>query len=262
MTSRHTITHADEIYVGNAFKAGYSPDGRRGIKMTHLYAHEFLSTAAAVPIAGDPDGFLCGIPSDLGFSASGGDIISLCSGALIATTGATVITLDVPRNIRFSSCNAASTIMLKIHGKDQYGEAMAETILGKTGGTVACGVRCFKSIDKMYTTAAFSSIVIIGTGNRLGLPFHLPDKGKIVSVSVDGGKVSTADATAAYVVHTGLSLTTTLTTTGGDPDCRGSIDFLSPAPNAALRFTALMVVDHTTSAKAFGLANVSSCSNG
>ncbi len=56
MTTRHTISHADELYSGGAFKDGYSPDGRRGIKMTHLYAHEFLSTAAVPAVAGDHDG--------------------------------------------------------------------------------------------------------------------------------------------------------------------------------------------------------------
>ena len=36
MTTRHTITHANEVYIGQAYKDGYSPDGRRGVLMTHL----------------------------------------------------------------------------------------------------------------------------------------------------------------------------------------------------------------------------------
>ncbi len=87
MVSRHTITHADELYAGNAFKAGYSPDGRRGIKMTHLYAHEFLSTAGVPALLGDVDGIFSSyatptLLSPTALGAEGVNFLSLASGAL------------------------------------------------------------------------------------------------------------------------------------------------------------------------------------
>jgi len=266
MTTRHTITHADEIYAGNAFKAGYSPDGRRGIKMTHLYAHEFLSTAGVPAIAGDPDGFACIIPTDVtAWTISGANLLPLMSGPLVSSVGATIANLDVPRNIRWSSCNAVTAKYLRIQGRDVYGEPMAESIRGLGAGVVASGKRCFKIIDSITVTHggfAGASIIIIGTGNKLGLPFHLADKGKLLSVSIEGYSFVPTGATAEsiYTVAIGASAATTMTSSGGQPDARGFIKFVSPVPDGAKRLTALMIVDHTTERKAFGPPQVSLCS--
>jgi len=266
MTTRHTISHADELYVGNAYQGGYSPDGRRGIKMTHLYAHEFLSTAGVPAIAGDPDGFTCCIPTAAtAWTITGANLLLLMSGPLVSSVGATVANLDVPRNIRWSACNNVTAIHLKVQGRDVYGEPMAETIRGLAAGTVACGMRCFKKIDSISITGAWAgaSIVIIGTGNRLGLPFHLADKGKLISVSEDGYAFVPSGATgeSIYTVHIGASSATTMTSSGGQPDARGAIKFLSPAPNGTIRLTALMVIDHSTQRKAFGPPQVSLCTS-
>ena len=263
MTTRHTISHADELYSGNAYQAGYSPDGRRGIKMTHLYAHEFLSTAGVPALVGDPDGFTCVTPSAAtAWTLTGAELLALMSGPLVSSVGATVANLDVPRNIRWSSCNAVTARHLKIQGRDQYGEPMAETIRGLAAGVVASGMRCFKTVDSIKITGvwAAASIVIIGSGNKLGLPFHLANKGKLISVSVDG-QTNTSGATAGYVVAIGASSATTMTSSGGQADARGFIKFVTPAPNGARRLTALMIVDHTTQRAAFGPPQVSLCTS-
>lgn len=264
MTTRHTITHADELYSGNAYKAGYSPDGRRGIKMTNLYAHEFLSTAGVPPLAPDGDAFMCGITSNItGWSGTGGNLISNMSG--LFTTGgvaATIINLDVPRNVRFQCCGGGSDLVVKVEGLDQYGEPMAEAIRSHAAdGWIACGFRAFKTINKIYCTTALPSIFIMGIGAKLGLPFHIQDIGKVLSLSIDGMKVSTADATGAYTVHAGASSATTMTSSAAQPDARGTIRMISPATNATKRFTALMIIDHSTERKAFGPPQVSLCSN-
>jgi len=261
MTTRHTITHADEIYVGNAFQGGYSPDGRRGIKMTHLYAHEFLSTAGVPAIAGDPDGFTCCIPTAAtAWTIAGAELLVLMSGPLVSSVGATVANFDVPRNIRWSACNAVTALYLKVEGRDIYGEPMAENIRGLGAGVVASGMKCFKAIDSITMCGAWAgaSIVIIGTGNKLGLPFHLADVGKLVSVTIAGHTAS--GTTGSYLVRAGASSATTMTSCGGMPDARGFIKFISPALNGTIRFTALMMVDHTTRRKAFGPPQVSACS--
>jgi len=264
MVTRHTITHADELYAGNAFLGGYSPDGRRGIKMTHLYAHEFLSTAGVPAIAGDPDGFTCIIPTDVtAWTVAGVQLLPLMSGPLVSSVGATVANFDVPRNVRWSACNAVTALHLKVEGLDVYGEPMAETIRGLGAGIAASGKRCFKTINSITLCGAWAgaSRVIIGTGNKLGLPFHLADVGKLISVSKAGYSFVPSGATgeAIYTISIGASSATTMTSSGGQPDARGFIKFISPAPDGSIRFTALMIVDHSTTRKAFGPPQVSAC---
>ncbi len=262
MTTRQTITHADEIYRGNAYKAGYSPDGRRGTLMSNLHWHEFLSTAGVPAVAADKDGFYAsnGAASDL--AGDGTNYVSLCTGALCSSKpGSTVLTMDVPRNIVFVVC-AAETPTLKIHGRDVYDEPMAESITASGGGgNGTSGKRCFKNIDKLYSTAGFTSTIYIGTGNRLGVPFHLQHKGQVVSVSADG-KTNTSGATGSYTINIGASSATTIDTTVGGADVRGNILFVSDAPDGSVRFGALLSVDASTNRKAFGPPQVSSCTNG
>ena len=262
MTTRHTITHADELYAGNAFKGGYSPDGRRGIKMTHLYYHHFLSTAGAAVIAADNDGIFSSYAAVSLLSASGGNWISAATGALVSA-GSTVINFDVPRNIVVRTSDATSVIV-KFEGTDQYGEPMAEAIT-VSGGNYASGRRCFKTITKIFATAAFSvaNVLTMGTGNRLGLPFHLQSADRIVAITKDGRSIVSAAATGAYTIHIGASSATTMTSSGKQPDARGDILFAAPfLPNATIKLCALMEVDHTTNRAAFGPPQVSSCSNG
>ena len=116
----------------------------------------------------------------------------------------------------------------------------------------------------MYSTAAITATGIkIGIGDRLGLPFHLQSSDKIAVINKDGRALASAAATAAYVIHIGASSATTMTSSGKQPDARGSIEFAAPwAPDATIKFSVLMEVDHTTERKAFGPPQVSSCSNG
>ena len=131
MTTRHTITHADEIYVGNAFDEGYSPDGRRGARLSHTHAHEFLSTAAVPPIVEDPDGILdsYATPSLFGptvhAGGTGANLVPLCTGVLTLGLAAspTVISLDVARNITvlMSGATLSTLAMVYIGGRDING---------------------------------------------------------------------------------------------------------------------------------------------
>ena len=278
MTSRHTITHADELYVGNAFNEGYSPDGRRGIKMTHLYAHEFLSTADAVPLTATDIALLSSFNTPSLFSpstATSYNFLSLCSGTRI-TAGATIFNLDVPRNITWSASGNDCTIaVLNIYGKDAYGQDMVEAIQGGVCSIEVSGVKAFKSIHKLAfvgATKAYTDHIVpaatvlqMGVGVRMGLPFHLADKGKFIGMSVDGHYgVSDIDATDAYNIHIGLDNTTDSDSAVGATalDVRGTIEMVSPAvPDASTRFTALMIVDHSTDRKAFGAPQATLCTD-
>jgi len=263
MTTKHTISLADELYAGKAFKEGYNPTDkskRTGVLLSHLHNHKFLTTAAAAPEAGDGNEIFSSYATPSLLSASGGNWISLATGTL-ATAGSTIINFDVPRNILIRT-SAADAVNVKVHGLDVYGDAMAETIT-TSGGAYASGQRCFKSVTKMYATVGFTAanVTSIGVGNRLGVPFHLQTTDQVVQVNVDG-KCNTSGATAAYSIFVGASSATTITTSNGDADVRGSVLFATPAPNGTRRLTALLEVDHTTTRKAFGPPQVSSCTNG
>jgi hypothetical protein len=263
MTTRHTISHADEIYAGNAYDQYYSPDGRRGIVRSHIYVHKFDSSTSPA-IVGDSDGILSSYatPSLIGYTGTAAaNFIGMCTGAL-TSNGATVISLDVPRNLRFrgSGANSASAF-LKIHGRDIHGSPICETIKGPTDGGTVAGKRAFKYIDKMYTTNKFAGVVSLGTGNVLGLPFNLRDKGDVVSVTVDG-KQYTSGATGYVVIQIGASYATTITSSAGQLDAKGSIEFVNPVPDGSKKLAICYQVYGQSQRTAFGPPTPSSCSNG
>jgi hypothetical protein len=269
MPTRHTITHADEIYLGNAYKAGASPDGRRGIQMTHLYAHEFLSTAGAAPLTKDVDGIFASYPNTSLLSpteiGTGANFISLASGALV-TAGSTIIEFDVPRNIIFQTSGGAGATkaVLQIRGLNQYGEAMVETMTGATQTVAVSGTQLFKSIHHLsfagatiaYATQIHNNgtIMSLGTGDRMGLPFNLANTSKLLVATVDGIPMTTSGATGDNImtIHIGASAATAMTSSGKQADARGGITPTTLAPNGTRKYTALMIVDHTTERKAYG----------
>jgi len=227
--------------------------------MTHLYYHHFLSTAGVPVLAGDNDGIFSSFQGT-NFYNCGANMIGLATGALVSA-GSTIINFDVPRNLVFRACNA-TVVHVKIEGLDQYGDAMAETII-VTGGNddYISGHKCFKSVNKIYCTAAarFTTLVTMGTGDRLGLPFHLQTADQVAVVTMNGRALASAAATAAYIIHIGASYATTITTSAKQPDVRGDILFAAPwAPDGTIRLSALLEVDHTTVRKAFGPPQASS----
>jgi len=246
MTTRHTISHADELYAGNAYLDGDSPDGRRGIPMTHLYLREYGAV-----LAQDDDGILCSYAP----SAVIANAITLSSGVYllgITTVGVTQLTLDVPRNLTVA-CTSAGGDKVNITGRDEYGQVMCESILSTANdGTYSSGFKAFSIIDKISTTVSVTSGLSVGVGNRLGLPYHLSNKQRFISLSIDG-QLPTLPTSVLPV--TGLDLSTISSTSEDSPDVRGTINLSgASAPDASKVFSALMMVDHTTRDKAYGLA--------
>lgn len=246
MTTRHTITHADELYAGNAFLDGDSPDGRRGIEIPHIYVREYGAVKAQ-----DDDGILSSYTSsDTASEAAGVNLLPYATGAYylgITTAGATQLTLDVPRNLTYM-CTSAGGVKINIIGKDEYGQVMVESILSTANdSTYSSGVKAFKVIDQIYGTIACTSARSVGVGTRLGLPYHLSSKGRFLGYYLDGNSASLAASVA-----TGLDLATTGTSSENDPDVRGTFK-PGTAPNATILFTAMMLVDHSTRNKAYGV---------
>ena len=253
MTTRHTITHADELYSGNAYLDGDSPDGRKGIQMPHIYVREYGAIITA-----DHDGLYCS-----GNATKTANLVLTCTGAWASITAGTcptgtltnsaasgTIVLDTPRNICWKDDKNDSALTLLVKGKDEYDQVMWEKISGPSNTTVH-GYKAFKKINSMTITGDAASYVCIGFSDKIGLPYHLSSKGKFLSYMVDG--MTPSGGATEVVLTTGLSLATDATTTNKDPDVRGTFKPVI-APDNTKVFTAMMIVDHSTRDKAYGNA--------
>jgi len=226
MTTRHTITHADELYAGNAYNDGDSPDGRRGVLMPHIYVREYGGI-----IAEDKDGLM-----DSTLCTKTGNLVLLCTGAwasydgnippngtaIVNSAASGTIVLDTPRNICWRDDKDSSGLTLLVKGKDEYDNVMWEKISGPSNTTVH-GVKAFKKLNSMTITGNSASIVSIGSSNKIGLPYHLSSKGKFLGLYIDGF-AGTTGVTQPYALVTGLTLATDATSDYGDPDVRGTVN--------------------------------------
>jgi len=248
MTTRHTITHADELYSGNAYLDAYSPDGRRGIKRSHLVLHHIESTAAAAPATLDADGIVCStVGTFIGNWLSGSE--PYVTGALVSEVGETIV-LDVPRCLQIVCCTANASTPVHIKGTDTYGQTMYEVLCATTAQTAVFGNMAFKTITEISCTGKMAGgrQTTIGTSDKFGLPFNITNKNKIVALIMDG-----QTATVSYAIATGqgIATTTPATATFGSLDVRGTIT-PGVAANGTRRYAVLMEVDASTRLTAFG----------
>ena len=138
--------------------------------------------------------------------------------------------LDVPRNITSTVTHGSSVVAMTIdvHGYDEYGDAMSETITVAATGTsqADAGLKAFKyvkQIDLIAAGNAEANTVNVGFGDVLGLPFFLPDVGYVLAELEDGA------APTAGTVVAGATAAPTATT----GDVRGTYDPNSAADGAA-----------------------------
>src|SRR5690606_27762527 len=100
MTTRHTLSHADKTFAGNVHYEGYSPDGRRGLEMPHIYVKEYGAITTL-----DTDG--------IAVAAGTATVVMATSGTITATgtlVSGGVATLDVPRVLRITSASDVSAL--------------------------------------------------------------------------------------------------------------------------------------------------------
>jgi hypothetical protein len=231
MTTRHTITRANEAYRGDVLYQKYTPDGRAGVLMPNSFVVEFGTVTTA-----DPDG----IVDFLNPTAAG--TLSM-SGALVSGG---VATLDVARAVRITSTGNESGLTFTVSGTDHYGETMTEAITGPNA-TTADGVKAFKTVNSIHISGDLTATgVDIGTNTILGVPVRIKDKGKVLGFFVDGVPESTLTVVA------GLAATGTSTATTAD--ARGTLK-PNTAPNGSKYMTAMLLTDgNAVKANVFGAA--------
>jgi hypothetical protein len=225
--ARHTITHADKLFSGNAVM-GLANNGLRGIPMDPT-----LKVTITTPAAG--------AANSIALSQAVG------AGAAFALSGTTAGVLDVARNVVAAW---TGTAIITITGKDQYGNPMSEV---SPSGTSHTGKKAFKTVTSVTSSASITAATV-GTGNALGLPYTLQ-----ALYDIDAGpwsvvastNVATADATPTIAY---ADVTTPATQSTGD--VRGTYTpTVTPdgAHNFVIRY---QVIALDTTVHAFGVTQV------
>ena len=244
--AEHTISHADALFWGNSKKLG--ADDKRGVPMTPVYQADL-----GAPIALDANGLMIGatgteLPDTetvtYTFADDGG--VSPLDGA--NQTGI----LDVARNVTCLTTHGSSIVAMTVTvtGKDEYGEALVETITIAATGTSAAdnGVKAFKSVSSIAITAAADAelnTLNVGWGDVLGLPFRLGGEYDVLAAYAD----ATEELASATVV---AGVTTTASATTGD--VRGTIT-PNTSTDGSVNFRVWMKVNGVaTDTEAYGVA--------
>lgn len=141
--------------------------------------------------------------------------ITAASGPATGINGALasggVATFDRPRNVVAAW---TGTAVMTVTGTDEYGETVVES---SASGTSLTGKKAFKTVTDVSVSADVT-LATVGSGDVLGLPVALPQKGLVVREMEDG-----AAPTAGTIV---AAVRSTATATTGD--VRGTYD-----PNSA-----------------------------
>ena len=106
--------------------------------------------------------------------------LALINGALSDGELATsVATFDVPRNVVAAW---TSTAVLTVTGTDVNGDVIVEA---SASGTSMTGKKAFKTITEVSFSANVSAATV-GSGDVLGLPVFLPERGSVIAEYEDG----------------------------------------------------------------------------
>lgn len=228
MVKRMTISHAHEHYWGDAYHPGANTEGRRGVRVANVATVQFGAVVTA-----DPNGVADGATATGSHTPTG----TLVSGG--------IATFDVARNVTVSSTGADGPTVT-ITGTDEYGHGVVEEITAASGA-VASGLKAFLTVSGVSLSATAAGI-LVGTGDRLGLPFRLASLDYMVGMTVDGVPLATTSTVVAGYGATQVSGATTA-------DVRGTFTPADVADGTRV-FGALFVMNDQLddSSKAYGVA--------
>jgi hypothetical protein len=236
MSTKHSLTRARQVYVGDGYDPGlYGRNGRSGVPVNFI-----TKVALGTPLLAVAAGIVNGATG--GTEAPNNSTITITadtqgtspldpSAALSSTTinNEKVMELDVPRNVTAAINTAVGTVTIVVSGYDEYRVPMRETLSIAIGGTAAAGKKAFKWIRSIALTSTANETakaINVGFGDVLGLPYRITAKSDVLSVwlddAVDSATVVIADSTSPATATTG--------------DVRGTVD-----PNGALNGTKTLV---------------------
>ena len=124
------------------------------------------------------------------------------------TASAGVATFNCCRNVSIVSSSASDTTQtVTVTGTDYWGQAQT-SLLTINGTTTVNGLKGFKTITKVYASAAFVGNLSVGMGDTFGLPYKVTDAGYLTrtgwagAVADNAGTFTAAD-TATATASTG-----------------------------------------------------------
>jgi len=198
--SRHTITHADELFIGAPVGFGIN-QSQRGMSMAVLTRLELIDVEA-----GDVDGIL--LPAGGGLAGVVGDLV--LDGAFVTGTVASITT---PRNISAVSANAGDTTQtLTITGRDTVGNLLVED-LALNGTVEVVTASAFSAVTAISLDLVLAGNLSVGTSVtlanvELGLEGQLVNAYDVLHAfdgagAAEGGTFTVADQTDPPTATTG-----------------------------------------------------------
>lgn len=223
MATKQSITRADQVYVGSGYDAAaYGRNGRTGVPVSFLTKIDLGAPKVAVAagiVKGATGATEAPNANTITITADTYPASPLDQAALLTTTtvnGQTVMPLDVPRNVTAAINTAVGNITILVTGYDEYYKPMSELLAIAAAGTAVVGLKAFKYIRSVALTSDADDsgkVINVGFGSLLGLPYKLAEKSDLLSMFFDDA----LDVPSAVA----KAITTTATTTTGDP--RGTI---------------------------------------
>lgn len=217
MTTRHNVSHADELYRGgvyyNKFHVGELA-ARRGVKLSHIMQLDLGTPTTAVTTG----------------------VVQTLALATDATTGTSIsVSLDVPRTLSVQASHTeAISVPITIRGTDVYGDDVVEQIstLTTVATNTAFGKKAFKTITNVVAgSATTTGNISIGFTNTLGLPVRVKRLADIFAPTMDG------------VVATGTFTVGAVTATATSGDIRGTWQ-PNTVPNNVRHYVVRVCLDH------------------
>jgi hypothetical protein len=200
----HRPSVSDDLRTGAATSANAV---KKGVPLAGAEAQAVLVLSLGAPIAADDDG-VCASQAVAGAQ-------DLTINGALASGG--VATFDVPRCVQVDA-DGAATAVFTIYGTDAYGASIRETITAN-GTTAVLGVKAFKTVTRVASSAATTGNVIIGTTTKLGLPYRPVVGGFIRGILNE----NTADA-GTYVAPSRVTATATTVDVRGTYAPAGTLD--------------------------------------
>ena len=195
MATKHSLSRADRVYVGNGYDgAVYGVNGRPGVPINFLTKIDLgapkLAVAAGIVKGATGAGEAPKINTITVTADTYGSSPLDPTAALSTTTvnGQTVMILDVPRNVTAAINTAVGNMTFLITGYDQYYVPMTELLSIAAAGTAVVGVKAFKYIRSIAMTSDAdeeAKAINVGFGSVLGLPYKLAAKSDLLSMFFD-----------------------------------------------------------------------------
>lgn len=191
----HTISHAENIFTGDAYTPGTAG---RGLPVRQVI--DDIVSAANI-LAEDPNGYV----SAVAVPAAGEvvmDGVLLVNGVGVA---------DVARGLTVTSSTTDTTQAVTITGTDQYGAIVVETI-ALNGVTPVDGLKAFKTVTKVEVDILLAGNLDVGTSNVIGLNYRVDSLddldfttqgGDAKAVGAGAGTLVVADTTSPATAITG-----------------------------------------------------------